>query len=37
VRNEEKGIVNGLHHPNFDIDPRSIKKGIQIFSSLVFS
>ena len=37
VRNEERGIVNGLHHPNFDIDPRSIKKGIQMLSSIVFS
>ena len=37
VRNEEKGIVSGLHHPKFDIDPRSIKKGIQMLSSIVFS
>jgi amidohydrolase len=34
VRNEEKGIVYGLHHPKFDIDPRSIKKGIQMLASI---
>ena len=37
VRNEEKGIVHGLHHPKFDIEPLSIKKGIQILTSIVFS
>ena len=37
VRNEEKGIVHGLHHPKFDIEPLSIKKGIQIMTSIVFS
>lgn len=36
VRNEEKGIVHGLHHPKFDIEPLSIKKGIQIMTSIVF-
>ena len=37
VRNAEKGIVHGLHHPKFDIEPLSIKKGIQIMTSIVFS
>ncbi len=37
VRNEEKGIVHGLHHPKFDIEPLSIKKGIQIMTSIAFS
>ena len=37
VRNKEKGIVHGLHHPKFDIEPLSIKKGIQIMTSIAFS
>ena len=37
VRNEEEGIIHGLHHPKFDIDPNSIKKGVQMFVSIVFS
>lgn len=37
VRNEEKGIVHGVHHPNFDIDPESLKIGIQLMSLAPFS
>ena len=37
VRNEEEGIIHGLHHPKFDIDPIAIKKGVQMFVSIVFS
>lgn len=37
VRNEEKGIVHGVHHPNFDIDPESLKIGIQMMSLAPFS
>ena len=37
VRNEQKGIVHGLHHPKFDIDSNSIKTGVQMFVSIVFS
>ena len=37
VRNEEKGIIHGLHHPKFDIDSHSIKKGMQLLASIAFS
>ena len=37
VRNEEKGIVNGLHHAKFDIDKRSILKGMTLLSLIPFS
>ncbi len=37
VRNEGKGIIHGLHHPKFDIDSSSIKKGVQMFVAIVFS
>ena len=37
VRNDEKGIVHGVHHPNFDIDPESLKIGIQMMSLAPFS
>lgn len=30
IRNEEKGIVNGLHSNRFDIDPNALKIGIQM-------
>lgn len=29
VRNEEKGIVHGVHHPKFDIDEESMITGMQ--------
>lgn len=29
VRNEAKGIVHGVHHPQFDIDPEALKIGVQ--------
>jgi amidohydrolase len=28
VRNEEKGITYGVHHPKFDIDPQALKIGM---------
>lgn len=34
VRNEGKGIIHGVHHPNFDIDERAIRKGIETFVGL---
>lgn len=37
VRNEEKGIVHGVHHPKFDIDPESLKIGIQMMALAAFS
>ena len=30
VRNEAKGIVHGVHHPRFDIDPEALKIGMQV-------
>ncbi|MFT5859726.1 MAG: amidohydrolase [Flavobacteriaceae bacterium] len=37
VRNESKGIIHGVHHPQFDIDPESLKIGIQMMSLAAFS
>lgn len=37
VRNEEKGIIHGVHHPKFDIDPRSLITGMEMMSLAVFS
>lgn len=28
VRNEAKGIVHGVHHPQFDIEAESLKTGV---------
>jgi amidohydrolase len=28
VRNEAKGIIHGVHHPKFDIDPEALKTGM---------
>jgi amidohydrolase len=36
VRNEEKGIIYGVHHPNFDIDSKALKTGMQIMASTAF-
>jgi amidohydrolase len=36
VRNEEKGIVFGVHHPNFDIDKNALKIGMQIMTTTAF-
>jgi metal-dependent amidase/aminoacylase/carboxypeptidase family protein len=30
VRNEEKGITYGVHHPKFDIDPNALKVGVEM-------
>jgi amidohydrolase len=30
VRNEEKGIVYGVHHPKFDIDVNALKVGVEM-------
>lgn len=37
VRNEEKGIVHGVHHPRFDIDPEALRIGIQMMALAPFS
>ena len=36
VRNEAKGIIHGVHHPKFDIEPTSLKIGMQMMSLAVF-
>ncbi|MFT5582030.1 MAG: metal-dependent amidase/aminoacylase/carboxypeptidase family protein, partial [Psychromonas sp.] len=33
VRNEGKGIVHGVHHPKFDIDPNSLKTGMEVLAT----
>lgn len=35
VRNEEKGIQFGVHHPRFDIDANALKTGMQMMSLAV--
>lgn len=37
VRNESKGIVYGVHHPRFDIDPEALKTGMLLMSLAPFS
>lgn len=37
VRNEEKGITFGVHHPRFDIDPNSLKIGVEAMVLAAFS
>lgn len=37
VRNEEKGITFGVHHPRFDIDPAALKIGMQMMALAPFS
>lgn len=37
VRNEEKGIVYGVHHPKFDIDPKALDIGVQMMCLAAFS
>lgn len=36
VRNEEAGIVHGVHHPRFDIDQKSLKYGVQMMTLAPF-
>lgn len=35
VRNEERGIVNGVHHDNFDLDEDALEIGVQMFLRLI--
>lgn len=37
VRNEALGIVHGVHHPRFDIDPKALITGVQLMSLAAFS
>jgi amidohydrolase len=37
VRNEQEGIVHGVHHPQFDIDQKSLKIGVQMMALAPFS
>jgi amidohydrolase len=32
VRNEELGIIHGVHHPKFDIDPKAMITGMEVLS-----
>ncbi len=36
VRNEQNGIVHGVHHPNFDIDEEALKVGMKAMCLTVF-
>ncbi|NDF60230.1 MAG: amidohydrolase [Crocinitomicaceae bacterium] len=36
VANKEKGIIYGVHHPQFDIDPESLKYGMRALALSVF-
>lgn len=36
VRNDEKGITFGVHHPRFDIDANALKTGMQMMCLAVF-
>lgn len=35
IRNESKGIINGVHHNNFDIDEEALDVGVQMFMRFV--
>lgn len=37
VRNEDSGIVHGVHHPLFDIDEKALQIGLQAMSLTVFN
>lgn len=36
VRNEEKGIIYGVHHPKFNIDDQALIVGMEIMASAAF-
>lgn len=36
TRNESLGIVNGVHHPKFDIDPESLIIGVELMTLAAF-
>ena len=37
VRNEEKGITYGVHHPKFDIEPKALITGMEMMALAPFS
>lgn len=37
VGNAERGIVNGVHHPNFDVDEKAIEIGAGLLAWLAFN
>lgn len=37
VRNEERGIIYGVHHPRFDIDENALIVGMQMMASTAFT
>ena len=37
VRNEDKGIVHGVHHPKFNIDDNALITGVTMMSASAFS
>ncbi|TXC81786.1 M20 metallopeptidase family protein [Luteibaculum oceani] len=36
VRNEDLGIVNSVHHPKFDIDPKALQTGMATMAYLAY-
>ncbi|SFT68613.1 amidohydrolase [Lishizhenia tianjinensis] len=36
VRNEEKGIIHGVHTSKFDIDPHALEVGMQMMAAICF-
>lgn len=36
VRNEDKGIIHGVHHPQFDIEPTSLITGMKMMALAAF-
>ncbi|MFZ9027458.1 MAG: M20 metallopeptidase family protein [Crocinitomicaceae bacterium] len=36
VRNEAKGIIHGVHHPKFDIEPEALKTGMIMMTMAAF-
>lgn len=36
VRNEDKGIIYGVHHPKFNIDDNALKIGIEMMALAAF-
>jgi len=36
VRNEKRGIIHGVHHSQFDIDPTALLVGMQVMSQTAF-
>jgi len=36
VGNQEQGIVHGVHHPKFDIDPAALQTGMEMMALCVF-